>query len=143
MKKLILFIILIINIVPLISQNGYPKEVILNKDTVLAFTYNQVREINKGLEEGEGCKSELLATEKLVLTYDTLVKDGTKLVQNLNTQILTYSSIIDDQNKKYDLKNQQYEKSIKANKTNKTIGSIIIGGLIGTSVALLIWGLTK
>jgi hypothetical protein len=136
MKKLILFIILIINILPLISQNGYPKEVILNKDTLLAFTYNQVREINKGLEEGEGCKSELLVTEKLVLTYDSLVKDGTLLVQNLNNQILTYTSIVKDQNEKYNLKNKQYEKSIKANKTNKTIFSVFLG-ILGTGLTAL------
>lgn len=138
MKKLILSIILILNILPLISQTGYPKEVILNKDTLLAFKYNQVREINKGLEEGEGCKLELLTTEKLVLKYGSLVKDGTLLVQNLNNQILIYSSIIKDQNDKYDLKNKQYEKSIKANKTNKTIGGIIIGVLAATVLGITI-----
>lgn len=143
MKKLILFIILIINILPLISQNGYPKEIILSKDTLVAFTYNQVREINKGLEEGEGCKSELLATEKLVLTYDSLVKDGTKLVQNLNNQIDIQSSIIKDHNERYALKDKQYEKSIKANKTNKTIGGIIIGTLAATILGLTIYTIIK
>ncbi len=143
MKKLILFLSLIIGIQFCIAQNGYPKEVILNKDTLVAFTYNQVREINKGLEEGEGCKSELLATEKLVLKYDSLVKDGTELVKNLKLQIATNESIIIDKDNKYNLKEKQYEKSIKANNTNKTIGSIIIGVLGATVLGLTIYTVIK
>lgn len=143
MKKLILFLSLIIGTQFCIAQNGYPKEVILNKDTLVAFTYNQVRTINKGLEEGEGCKSELLATEKLVLKYDSLVKDGTELVKNLKLQIATNESIIIDKDNKYNLKEKQYEKSIKANNTNKTIGSIIIGVLGATVLGLTIYTAIK
>jgi len=143
MKKLILFLSLIIGTQFCIAQNGYPKEVILNKDTLVAFTYNQVRTINKGLEEGEGCKSELLATEKLVLKYDSLVKDGTELIKNLKLQIATNESIIIDKDNKYNLKEKQYEKSIKANNTNKTIGSIIIGVLGATVLGLTIYTVIK
>jgi hypothetical protein len=95
------------------------------------------------LEEGEGCKSELLATEKLVLKYDSLVKDGTELVKNLKLQIATNESIIIDKDNKYNLKEKQYEKSIKANNTNKTIGSIIIGVLGATVLGLTIYTAIK
>lgn len=143
MRKLILFIILITNTLLLTSQIGYPKEIILNKDTLVAFKYNQVREINKGLEEGEGCKVLLSETEKLVLQQDGLIVKGKELIANLEAQINGYDLIVKAQDEKFKLKEQQYQKSIKANKTNKTIFGITVSTLIGTGVGLLIWGLTK
>lgn len=125
------------------SQNGYPKEIILNKDTLVALKYLQLREINKGLEEGEGCKVLLAETEKLVLQQDGLIVKGKDLIKNLEAQLKGYDQIVSLQNQKYDLKEKQYQKSIKANKTNKTIFGITIGGLVATSISLFIWGLTK
>jgi len=125
------------------SQTGYPKEIILGKDTLVALKYNQIREINTSLQEGENCKVILSETEKLVLQQDSTIKLGTDLVTNLKAQIAGYDQIVAWQNDKYNLKEKQYQKSIKANKTNKTIFGIAIGGLGGTILGLLIWGLTK
>lgn len=125
------------------SQTGYPKEIILGKDTLIALKYNQLREINKGLEEGKDCKVLLSETDKLVMQQDSLILTGKQLVANLEAQIHGYDQIVKYQDDKFKLKEQQYQKSIKANKTNKTIFGVVIGTLIGASTALLIWGLTK
>lgn len=128
-------------------QIGYPKE--LNKgeliqDTgLVALTWNQLKEVNKGLEEGEGCKVLLNETEKLVLQQDGVITKGKELIANLEAQLKGYDQLVKHQEDRYKLKDQQYQKSIKANKTNKTIFGIVIGTLLGTSGALLTWGLTK
>ena len=127
----------------IISQNTYPKEIVLKGDSLIAFTYNQVRIINSDLEAFQGCKIELDSTEKLALKYELQLKDGTNLVNNLKAQIAGYDKIVAWQDEKFKIKEEQYQKSIKANKTNKTIFGVVIGTLLGTSGALLIWGLTK
>ena len=63
MKRLILWAILTINLLSCMSQTGYPKEIILGNDSLIAFQYNQVREINKGLEELEGLDDEEVIIE--------------------------------------------------------------------------------
>ncbi len=129
------------------SQNGYPKELIkgtLVQDTgLVALTYNQIREVNKGLQERYSCKVILGETERLVLQQDSLLKDGIALVNNLKAQISGYDQIVDFQNKKFDLKDQEYQKSIKVNKTNKTVFGIVIGTLLGTIGAITIWAVSK
>jgi hypothetical protein len=74
---------LIINSLWSISQNGYPKEVVIKKDTVVAFTYSQVKEINSELEASKGKDEIIDSLTRIVLDYNKLVTDGNKLVINV------------------------------------------------------------
>lgn len=143
MKKLILLLILMISTHLITSQNIYPKEIVLNGDSLIAFTYNQQRVINADLEAFEGCKIELLETEKLVLKYDSIAKDGLDLITNLKAQIEGYSKLVKYKDKQLDLRDKENEKLKKSNKGLKTgIGiSIGIGG--AAFVAGFIYGATK
>jgi len=129
------------------SQNGYPKELIkgtLVEDTgLVALTYHQIREVNKGLQERYSCKVILGETERLVLQQDSLLKDGTALVNNLNAQIAGYDQIVDMQNKKYTLKDQEYQKSIKQKNFQKGFFGTVIGILVGGLIAVTIYAVTK
>lgn len=142
MRKLILLLTLII--IPLISlsQNGYPKEIVLKGDSVIAFTYGQVKEINKAIVELEETKKELIIADSIVSTCDSMVSTGTVLIHNLNTQISLYKTN-EDYYKKIQLQlESDLEKERKRKKTNTILGTI--GGAVGGAlIASLIFMLVK
>lgn len=109
-----------------ISQTTYPKEIVLNGDSLIAITYNQQRIINADLEELQGCRVVLDSTEALVLHYDTLVKDGVSLINNLKSQIELKDDQLKWKEESISLYDKEYRKQLKANKTNKTIFGVII-----------------
>lgn len=121
------------------SQNGYPKEVILNKDTLVALKYSQLKEINKALQEGENCKVLLLEEEKLVLKYDSLIKDGTSLVVNLKSQLSEKDLQLGYKDQQIDLRDKEIKKILRTNKTNKTIFGITIGSLVAGLLGFIIY----
>lgn len=126
-----------------ISQNIYPKEIVLNGDSLIAITYNQQRVINADLEELKGCRVVLDSTETLVLRYDTLMKDGTLLVQNLNKQIELKDDQLVWKDETINLYNKEYKKMFAANKGLKIGLGIGLTIAFGAGLFGLIYGVTQ
>lgn len=108
-----------------ISQNGYPKEIILKSDTVIAITYPQLKEINSELEASKGKDIIIDSLSSLVSNYSSLTITGELLIENLKIQNFEKDKQIEYQNKI----TRELNKQIKKEKTKKTWG--IIGGISG------------
>jgi len=124
-----------------ISQTGYPKEVILNKDTVVAITYPQLKEINAELELSKGNKVIIDSLESSVQDYDRLLTLGNALVINLKDQITEKNKqvgYLENITKTLQSENEKLRKISQRNKVWYYIGGAITGGLVtGLTVGFL------
>lgn len=132
MKRLILLVILIINSLWSISQSGYPKEVIQGKDTVVAFTYTQVRSINTELELSKGNKEIIDSLESSVTVYRKALKLNDSLVVNLNSQIAEKDKMFSYQSKVSLI--LEKENTVLQKKLKRTRVWGIIGGFVGGAI---------
>lgn len=132
MKRLILLVILIINSLWSISQSGYPKEVIQGKDTVVAFTYTQVRSINTELELSKGNKEIIDSLESSVVVYRKALKLNDSLVVNLNSQIAEKDKMFSYQSKVSLI--LEKENTVLQKKLKRTRVWGIIGGFVGGAI---------
>ena len=133
MKRLILLVILIINSLWSISQSGYPKEVIQGKDTVVAFTYTQVRSINTELELSKGNKEIIDSLESSVVVYRKALKLNDSLVVNLNSQIAEKDKMFSYQSKVsliLEKENTVLQKKLKRTRLWGIIGGFVSGAII-------------
>lgn len=141
MIKWILLGILATNSLWSISQNGYPKEVKLSKDTVVCFTYSQVKEINSELEKSKGKDELILSLEKLNSSYESSIIAGQSLVLNYKQQIEEYQLQVrlnDGIINSLEAENQKLRKKLKNTKIWGIIGGFLGGSLItGVTVGLL------
>lgn len=126
-----------------ISQNTYPKEIVLKGDSLICLTYNQQRAINADLERLQGCKVELDSTEKLTLKYELQLKDGLEVITNLRKQIELKSGIIADQAKIIQIRENENNKYRSQNKGLKVGIGVSIGVGVGAFAAGVIYGATK
>ena len=133
MKRLILLVILIINSLWSISQSGYPKEIIQGKDTVVAFTYTQVRSINTELELSKGNKEIIDSLESSVVVYRKALKLNDSLVVNLNSQIAEKDKMFSYQSKVsliLEKENTVLQKKLKRTRVWGIIGGFFSGAII-------------
>lgn len=133
MKRLILLVILIINSLWSISQSGYPKEIIQGKDTVVAFTYPQVKSINVELELSK-CNKELIDTlESSIVVYKKAIKLNDSLVVNLNSQIAEKDKMFSFQSKislTLEKENIVLQRKLKRTRVWGIIGGFVTGAII-------------
>jgi len=132
-KRLILLVILIINSLWSISQSGYPKEIIQGKDTVVAFTYTQVRSINTELELSKGNKEIIDSLESSVVVYRKALKLNDSLVVNLNSQIAEKDKMFSYQSKVsliLEKENTVLQKKLKRTRVWGIIGGFFSGAII-------------
>lgn len=132
MKKWILLVIWIIIPVICLSQSGYPKEIILKGDSLVAFTYGQVKEINKALVELEQVELVFAVTDSLLHSCNDLVYKGNVTIINLKEQLSLYQ----DNEKYYDTIKLQLEKDLEKERKKRNKAGIwgTIGGFIGGAV---------
>lgn len=133
MKRLILLVILIINSLWSISQSGYPKEIIQGKDTVVAFTYTQLRSINTELELSKGNKEIIDSLESSVIVYKKALKLNDSLVVNLNSQIAEKDKMFSFQSKislTLEKENTVLQKKLKRTRLWGIIGGFVSGAII-------------
>lgn len=115
-----------------ISQNGYPKEIILKSDTVVAITYPQLKEINSELEASKGKDELILSLEANIVYLENIVETGKSLILNYKEQVEEYKI---QANLNYAIINGlEKENQILKKKINKTKTWGIIGGFIGGSI---------
>lgn len=132
MKRLILLVILIINSLWSISQSGYPKEVVQGKDTVVAFTYPQVKSINVELELSKGNKELIDTLESSIVVYKKAIKLNDSLVVNLNSQIAEKDKMFSYQSKVSLI--LEKENTVLQKKLKRTRVWGIIGGFVGGAI---------
>lgn len=95
-------------------QTSYPKKIVVGKDTVVAVTETQLKEINKTFLETEALKEETQVLKKTISEKDSVIADlkqiyitNNKIDSVYQSQISYYRGIIDLQNQKYgDMKSE-------------------------------------
>lgn len=130
-----------------ISQGGYPKKIVINKDTLCAITIPQVDSVNKAfvnLDECNELKDSLFAQ---ISTYDALVNNQRATIKyqdkelDLKNKIIGEKDVIiqSDANKIKELKEEKnkFENKIKWLKFQRTLYPIL-GVVVGVVTMILI-----
>ena len=116
------------------SQSTYPKELLINGDTIVAITLDQSREVNKVFLEANYYKivSDTLGGKILLLNSrikndSIIINDKNYQISNLDSVIYNQKNIIDRQ--KIDQGNTD-DKLIKEQRKNKIVKKITLPSII-------------
>lgn len=96
----------------LYSKDTYPKRVVINKDTIVAFTDSQATQILQTYIALEGCQSESFLKDTIINTQDGLIVNYEKTISYYEKKDSLNKLIIEDQDTKY-------------NETSSTLNTII------------------
>ena len=134
MKKLILFIICLLIVQLNFCQTLYPKKQIIQGDTVVVITPNQLKIINGIIQERNGYKTQI------VPQYEQLVSEQDSLIQVLNLKVVDWEQInATNQSIISNLSLQNEEVLRQKRRGCWTIGGVCVS--IGFITAALIFGL--
>lgn len=128
-----------------ISQSGYPQKVIINKDTVVAITGGQLKQVNLALEAGEGYKEQLDTTLVRLNQMNAKISENRQFV-NSNLQLIV---LLNEQLKTTDKKVGNAEENIKQLKEElsyqkkKTVRLVIVSSAVTLSAASIFYFITK
>lgn len=115
MKTVLLLLTLLISTATLsYCQTSYPKKILVDKDTVVAITETQLKEINKTFLETEALRAETKVLKTAILQKDSVIANlkevyvtNNKIDSAYQSQISYYRGIIDLQQQKYgDMKSE-------------------------------------
>lgn len=130
-----------------ISQAGYPKKIVINKDTLCALTIPQVDSVNKAFVTRDECYELRDSLFSQIGTYDALVNNQRATIKYQDKEIDLKNKIIaqkdtiikSDENKIAELKGEKnkFENKIKWLKFQRTIFPIA-GIVIGVLTMILI-----
>lgn len=69
------------------SQEGYPRKVIIDKDTVCAISIPQVDSVNKAFIMNDKCKEEKDSLNSQINNYETLVEGQDRVIASQEKEI--------------------------------------------------------
>ena len=123
------------------SQNGYPKQVVINKDTVVAINMQQVKSLNLLKVDFDECSDIKNALILKIKEDSILISKGHEYESLLNSRLNAQDKVITNDNIIYKSLQIDLEKSQKLYKREKVkVG--IFGGfsaiLVGIIATLLI-----
>jgi hypothetical protein len=141
MKKIFLFTILVLIVILSYSQNYYPQKIVLNNDTLILITPNQLKEVNFRLlklnsqsEYLEDVETYLFKLQEDMFKQSSL---NEKLISKNNNLFVQNSELIKINNTNNKIQ-EYYKKEIK-NYKKKQIKVAIVGGLVGISVTSILF----
>lgn len=70
-----------------ISQDEYPRKIVIDKDTVCAITIPQLDSANKSFVEGDKCKEEKDSLNSQIKNYETLVEGQDTVIASQGKEI--------------------------------------------------------
>lgn len=114
-----------------ISQSGYPKPTVLNGDSVVCITYDQIKRINILKIDFEHYYQLSLFQDTTIkyLNLDLNIKEDK--IKNLSSQIVNYKLIDQSNTEIINLQNKQIKRQQKS-KTWAIIGSLAGGFIAGS-----------
>lgn len=125
-----------------ICQDGYPKKIVIGKDTLCALTIPQVDSVNKEHVKRKECNELKDSLLSQIETYDALVNNQRATLKYQDAELDTKNKIISakdtiiksDENKIQELKdeNNKFENKINRLKVERTVYQIlaVIGGIV-------------
>lgn len=69
------------------SQEGYPRKIIIDKDTVCAITIAQVDSVNKAFVNNDKCNEEKDSLNSQINNYETLVEGQDRVIASQGKEI--------------------------------------------------------
>lgn len=130
-----------------ISQEGYPKKIIINKDTLCALTIPQVDSVNKAFVNLDECNELKDSLFSQIGTYDAMVNNQRATIKYQDAELEVKNKIIaekdtiikSDENKIQELKdeNNKFENKIKWLKFQRTLYPIL-GVVVGVVTVIII-----
>jgi len=126
-----------------LSQNGYPKKVIVGKDTLAAFTFEQVKQINVVKFNLDECKQIQDSLFKKIELDSTLISTQIALNKSLKSEIGIQKDIISNHTLINLELNKTLDKAIKDNKRQRIKVGVLGGTTLVLSVTTLVLLLTR
>ena len=126
-----------------LSQNGYPKKVIIGKDTLAAFTFQQVKQFNIVKFNLDECKQIQDSLFKKIELDSTLISTQIALNKSLKSEIGIQKNIIDNHSLINLELNKTLDKAIKDNKRQRIKVGVLGGTTLVLSVTTLVLLLTR
>lgn len=123
------------------SQTGYPKKILIDNDTVVAITNNQLQVVNNLKVDYDECK-EVVDTLKSQVSRDSiLIMSQFEFIRKLSNEMDTQGDIIENEKAKNSKLTENLKQSMKLYNRQR-IKTAVVGGLftvsLGVIVALLI-----
>lgn len=127
------------------SQTGYPKKIVLNADTVIAVSEDQLTKINVGLlerslykEQLDSTKARFAVVEETVRANRQYINSSYKLIVLLNEQIQTQGKKLENSEASILKLNDElkYQK-------NKTVKMVIFSSGVTLSLASIFYFVAK
>lgn len=146
MKKiLMLFILILVIKISSYCQETYPKEVVINNDTVICITEDQLKEVNVIFEENRAYRTIIDSTTTIISKVNGNILSQKENVQNyvnltilLKEQINTTNNKVDNAEKSIKLLQEELKQQKK-----KTVKIAIGSSVISFSIFSFLYFLTK
>jgi hypothetical protein len=125
------------------SQATYPKQTVLDGDTLVLITLDQIKTINYNFLSLEECRSLSVSYLKQIENYKNKLDKRTHLELNLRSQVVNSKSIVKDLEESVDILDKnvgKLEKRLRLTKTTRVIYTSIgfIGGAyIGSRINII------
>lgn len=140
-RKLTTLLVCLLTAVWSISQEDYPKLQLIDGDTIVLFTHEHVKKMNKTFVELDECRElnkSLEGEVKLLEEFGEAAQDEIEALnatEQIHKQIITEKDvqvqILTEENKKQ----AKSLKKVKKTRTLFTIGGTILGGVLGYLIA--------
>jgi len=112
------------------SQNGYPREILLNEDTIVAITYPQLKEINRELAHSESKDIIIDSLEYSLALCDTAFYRYQDVLDNIIQQNENLTKQLDTRIKINGLLEKDNQSLRKKNKRSRFFS--FLGGAVAT-----------
>lgn len=77
-----------------ISQEGYPRKIVIDRDTVCAITFPQVDSVNKTFVDLDECNELKDSLNSQINNYETLVEGQEKVIKSQDKEIAIQKNIV-------------------------------------------------
>lgn len=119
------------------SQTGYPKKIIIDKDTIVAITAKQLQVVNSIKVNYDECKEIQDSLYAQISTDSLVITSQFEFIRKLTNEINTQGDIIGNEKAKNIKTVEQLNKSLKLCRVQK-IKTGIIGGLFTVSLGVIL-----
>lgn len=120
------------------SQNTYPKQIVIDGDTIVALKMGQVKNINATFEKLNSCNDMLIISEDYIRNLNSAQEDKDRIIADYRGQITDLSELntelnglVQDANNRVELA-EKGEERVRKNTKIYTILSFVAGVLTVT-----------
>lgn len=127
------------------SQNSYPKNILLNKDTFVVITKEQLKKINKDYYTLELLDSLSSLKEINIALLESTIEDYKEIIKNQELIIINKEGVINIHNSTNQDLQKNYKKALNKYRIQKikTIIASTLSGISGVGFGVIIGTFTK